>query len=59
MLTYLMNNMKNASLILCLLLYWNTLTGQINTVDHPVQNFDELWSEFDLRYANFDLKGVD
>ena len=26
--------------------------------DDPVQNFEKLWSEFNLRYANFKLKSV-
>lgn len=29
-----------------------------NLKDDPVQNFEKLWSEFNLRYANFKLKSV-
>ncbi len=29
-----------------------------NSKDDPVQNFETLWSEFNLRYANFELKSV-
>lgn len=32
--------------------------SQINEVDSPMKNFEELWNEFDLRYANFELKEV-
>jgi len=40
-----------------------SLTGKIfaqkNEVQQPIQNFEKLWLEFDLRYANFALKNVD
>ncbi len=30
-----------------------------NSKDDPIKNFENLWSEFNLRYANFELKNVD
>jgi len=30
-----------------------------NAKKDPIQNFEHLWSEFNLRYANFELKEVD
>ncbi len=31
---------------------------QVNDVNKPVENFESLWSEFDSRYANFELKQI-
>ncbi len=35
------------------------LISQVNEVNRPIKNFEKLWMEFDLRYANFHLKEVD
>jgi len=32
--------------------------SQINEVNSPLKNFEELWKEFEYRYANFELKEV-
>ncbi len=29
-----------------------------NSKNNPIENFESLWSEFNLRYANFELKSV-
>jgi len=49
--------MKLVSTFICLLLILN-VSAQ-NSKDDPVYNFELLWSEFNQRYANFELKGVD
>lgn len=33
--------------------------AQESEVDDPIRNFEELWSVFSLRYANFSEKGID
>lgn len=40
------------------LIFILTANGQ-NSKDDPIRNFEKLWSEFNLRYANFELKSVD
>ncbi|MEM6806504.1 MAG: S41 family peptidase [Bacteroidota bacterium] len=35
------------------------LLAQKNEINDPVGNFEALWSEFDQRYANFELKNID
>ncbi|MBP2834145.1 S41 family peptidase [Aquimarina sp. U1-2] len=35
------------------------LIAQIDKVDKPIENFEKLWSAFNDRYANFELKNVD
>lgn len=35
------------------------ITAQQDEIQDPIKNFEKLWSEFDLRYANFELKQVD
>lgn len=44
--------------ILALLIFNGKGFSQINEVNAPVENFEELWKEFDDRYANFELKEV-
>ena len=51
--------MKKIIIALVLLSMLTTVTAQKERIDDPVRNFEELWSEFDLRYANFVLKEVD
>ena len=37
---------------------FSTISAQ-KTVENPIVNFEKLWSEFDNRYANFELKSID
>lgn len=49
----------NHLFLLFFLLFGNMSYGQTDKIDQPIQNFEALWSAFNLRYANFDLKKVD
>jgi hypothetical protein len=42
-----------------LLVFYQSMHAQWEAIDNPQENFDALWESFYLRYANFDLKGVD
>ncbi len=44
-------------LILSLLIFQSSMCQ--SKIDEPVKNFEKLWSEFNDRYANFELKNVD
>ncbi|MEL7124524.1 MAG: hypothetical protein AAFO07_34140, partial [Bacteroidota bacterium] len=52
--------MKNKIIITVLISLSLIGTGysQINEVNSPLKNFEELWKEFEYRYANFELKEV-
>lgn len=47
--------MNKLATLFLLSILWMSSSAQDNRVNNPIQNFDELWSEFNLRYANFDL----
>ena len=49
----------NKIYFLLFIFFVNTGFGQPNQIDQPIKNFEALWSEFNLRYANFELKQVD
>ena len=49
----------NKIYFLLFILIGNTAYSQANQIDEPIKNFEALWSEFNLRYANFELKRVD
>ncbi len=51
--------MKQTFLLLLLFTFCGNINAQKNKVENPIQNFEKLWTEFDLRYVNFDLKKVD
>jgi hypothetical protein len=46
------------TIILFIFISLSTIYAQKAT-DNPIVNFEKLWSEFDNRYANFELKNVD
>lgn len=51
--------MKRIIIILLLFNFYGKGFSQLNKIDSPVKNFEKIWKEFDIRYANFELKGVD
>ncbi|MEM8886757.1 MAG: S41 family peptidase [Bacteroidota bacterium] len=51
--------MKKAILSTLLVLLYLSASAQRNTVNEPIRNFEVLWSTFNERYANFELKKVD
>jgi len=51
--------MKSLLTILILLSFNSLANSQMNEINSPIKNFDQLWKEFDLRYANFALKKID
>ena len=44
-------------IILSIYISFTTISAQ-KSKDNPIVNFDKMWSEFDNRYANFELKSV-
>ncbi|WP_203294009.1 S41 family peptidase [Luteirhabdus pelagi] len=50
--------MARKIMVLHLLLSFASLFAQVDRIDNPVKNFDKLWSVFNDRYANFELKNV-
>ena len=50
--------MKRTLIALIFLCTDNIGFSQLNKIDSPIENFEKLWKEFDLRYANFDAKQV-
>ncbi len=50
---------KKIFLVAFILCAKHAIIAQENTVDAPIKNFEKLWSEFNIRYANFELKNVD
>ena len=46
--------MKSLPLLIYIILFAITTSAQQDKVENPIQNFEKLWSEFGLRYANFE-----
>lgn len=40
-------------------LFFSLSVSAQNSKDNPINNFEKLWTEFNNRYANFELKNVD
>ena len=51
--------MKRNLLFVLLIVFFQDSYAQESSVNNPIKNFESLWSEFDKRYANFELKKVD
>ena len=51
--------MKNRLLLIVLLCFFHFIMSAQKKADNPVVTFEKLWSTFNDRYANFELKQVD
>ncbi len=51
--------MKNRLLLIVLLCFSHFIMSAQKKADNPVLTFEKLWSEFNDRYANFELKQVE